>query len=52
MNVSLDASSSPCSWDTDVAKSRVQLRATLPPTGTPVQYIAREVKTIVAESGL
>lgn len=34
----------------DVIKSRVQLRAT-PPTGTPVQYIAREVKTIVAESG-
>lgn len=34
----------------DVVKSRVQLRAT-PPSGTPVQYIAREMKTIVAESG-
>ncbi|KAH9834225.1 mitochondrial carrier [Rhodofomes roseus] len=34
----------------DVVKSRVQLRAT-PPTGTPVQYIAHELKTIVAESG-
>ncbi|KAH9918817.1 mitochondrial carrier [Fomitopsis serialis] len=34
----------------DVVKSRVQLRAT-PPTGTPVQYIARELKTIVLESG-
>ena len=47
----LNASSSPCSWDTDFVKSRVQLRAT-PPTGTPVKYIAREVKTILAESGL
>ncbi|KIM86826.1 hypothetical protein PILCRDRAFT_816075 [Piloderma croceum F 1598] len=35
----------------DVVKSRVQLRAT-PPTGTPVQYIAHELKTIVSESGL
>ncbi|THG99475.1 hypothetical protein EW145_g7259 [Phellinidium pouzarii] len=35
----------------DVIKSRVQLRAT-PPTGTPVQYIAHEFKTIIAESGL
>ncbi|KAJ7182379.1 mitochondrial carrier [Mycena crocata] len=35
----------------DVIKSRVQLRDT-PPTGTPVQYIAREFKTIVAESGV
>jgi hypothetical protein len=35
----------------DVVKSRVQLRAT-PPTGTPVQYIARELKAIVAESGV
>ena len=40
------------SWvDTDVIKSRVQLRAT-PPTGTPVQYIAHEFKAIVSESGL
>lgn len=35
----------------DVIKSRIQLRDT-PPTGTPVQYIAREFKLIVAESGL
>ncbi|TFK33568.1 mitochondrial carrier domain-containing protein [Crucibulum laeve] len=35
----------------DVVKSRVQLRAT-PPSGTPVQYIAHELKTIVAESGV
>jgi len=35
----------------DVVKSRVQLRPT-PPTGTPVQYIAHELKAIVAESGL
>ncbi|KAF8901893.1 mitochondrial carrier [Gymnopilus junonius] len=35
----------------DVAKSRVQLRNT-PPSGTPVQYIAHELKTIVHESGL
>ncbi|KII95460.1 hypothetical protein PLICRDRAFT_34331 [Plicaturopsis crispa FD-325 SS-3] len=34
----------------DVVKSRVQLRTT-PPTGTPVQYIAHELKAIVAESG-
>jgi len=34
----------------DVVKSRVQLRAT-PPTGTPVQYIAHELKAIVSESG-
>ncbi|KAJ7122144.1 mitochondrial carrier [Mycena epipterygia] len=34
----------------DVIKSRVQLRDT-PPTGTPVQYIAREFKLIVSESG-
>ncbi|KAF9256838.1 mitochondrial carrier [Marasmius fiardii PR-910] len=35
----------------DVIKSRVQLRAT-PPTGTPVQYVAHEVKLILAESGV
>ncbi|KAJ7721434.1 mitochondrial carrier [Mycena maculata] len=35
----------------DVIKSRVQLRST-PPTGTPVQYIAREAKAIVAEGGV
>ncbi|KAI0754856.1 mitochondrial carrier [Daedaleopsis nitida] len=34
----------------DVVKSRVQLRPT-PPEGTPVQYIARELKAVVAESG-
>jgi len=34
----------------DVVKSRVQLRQT-PPTGTPVHYIARELKLIVSESG-
>lgn len=34
----------------DVVKSRVQLRAT-PPTGTPVQYIAHELKAIVSEGG-
>jgi len=34
----------------DVVKSRIQLRST-PPTGTPVQYIAHELKAIVAESG-
>ncbi|KAF8873939.1 mitochondrial carrier [Infundibulicybe gibba] len=34
----------------DVVKSRIQLRAT-PPTGTPVQYIFREIKMILAESG-
>jgi len=35
----------------DVVKSRVQLRR-FPPTGTPVQYIARELRDIVHESGL
>ncbi|KAJ3877878.1 mitochondrial carrier domain-containing protein [Lentinula edodes] len=35
----------------DVIKSRVQLRQT-PPIGTPVQYIAHEAKTVLAESGL
>jgi hypothetical protein len=35
----------------DVVKSRIQLRAT-PPKGTPVQYIANELKVIVAESGM
>ncbi|KAJ3823974.1 mitochondrial carrier domain-containing protein [Lentinula raphanica] len=35
----------------DVIKSRVQLRQT-PPMGTPVQYIAHETKTILAESGV
>ncbi|KAJ3723571.1 mitochondrial carrier domain-containing protein [Lentinula guzmanii] len=35
----------------DVIKSRVQLRQT-PPVGTPVQYIAHEAKTVLAESGL
>ncbi|KAI0657300.1 mitochondrial carrier [Cubamyces menziesii] len=34
----------------DVVKSRIQLRAT-PPQGTPVQYIARELKAVVVESG-
>ena len=34
----------------DVVKSRVQLRTT-PPRGTPVQYIAGELKAVVAESG-
>jgi len=34
----------------DVIKSRIQLRST-PPSGTPVQYIAREFKTIIQESG-
>ncbi|EAU91957.2 mitochondrial ornithine transporter 1 [Coprinopsis cinerea okayama7 len=34
----------------DVVKSRIQLRQT-PPTGTPVQYIASELKAIVQESG-
>ncbi|CCM04630.1 uncharacterized protein FIBRA_06814 [Fibroporia radiculosa] len=34
----------------DVVKSRIQLRPT-PPTGTPVQYITRELQTIVSESG-
>ena len=35
----------------DVVKSRIQLRAT-PPTGTPVQYIAHELKAIVQEAGV
>ncbi|KAI0918928.1 hypothetical protein AcW1_003553 [Taiwanofungus camphoratus] len=35
----------------DVVKSRVQLRAT-PPSGTPVQYIAHELKVIASESGM
>ncbi|KAK7057998.1 mitochondrial carrier domain-containing protein [Favolaschia claudopus] len=35
----------------DVVKSRIQLRET-PPTGTPVQYIARELGAVVAEGGL
>ncbi|KAJ7288670.1 mitochondrial carrier [Mycena rebaudengoi] len=34
----------------DVVKSRIQLRGT-PPTGTPVQYIVAELRTIVKESG-
>ncbi|KAI0720611.1 mitochondrial carrier [Cerioporus squamosus] len=34
----------------DVVKSRIQLRAT-PPEGTPVQYIAHEIRTVIAESG-
>ena len=34
----------------DVVKSRVQLRPT-PPEGTPVQYIARELRSVVAEGG-
>ncbi|KZT00528.1 mitochondrial carrier [Laetiporus sulphureus 93-53] len=34
----------------DVVKSRVQLRDT-PPTGTPVQYIARELLAVVHEGG-
>ncbi|KAI0263828.1 mitochondrial carrier [Gloeopeniophorella convolvens] len=38
------------SYPLDVVKSRVQLRTT-PPKGTPVQYIARELKAVVAESG-
>jgi len=35
----------------DVVKSRIQLRTT-PPSGTPTQYIAHELKTIVHESGI
>ncbi|KAF5354351.1 hypothetical protein D9758_010728 [Tetrapyrgos nigripes] len=35
----------------DVIKSRIQLRP-IPPTGTPVQYIAAEFKAILAESGM
>ncbi|RDX53460.1 mitochondrial carrier [Polyporus arcularius HHB13444] len=34
----------------DVVKSRIQLRAT-PPEGTPLQYIVREIRTVIAESG-
>ncbi|KAG6809086.1 hypothetical protein H0H92_001681 [Tricholoma furcatifolium] len=34
----------------DVVKSRIQLRST-PPQGTPLQYIAHELKIIVTESG-
>ncbi|KAJ7626984.1 mitochondrial carrier domain-containing protein [Roridomyces roridus] len=34
----------------DVIKSRVQLRPT-PPTGSPLQYMAHEVRAILAESG-
>ena len=39
------------SYPLDVVKSRVQLRST-PPTGTPVQYIATELKAVVAEGGV
>ncbi|KAI0000968.1 mitochondrial carrier domain-containing protein [Russula vinacea] len=39
------------SYPLDVVKSRIQLRAT-PPRGTPVQYIASELKAVVAESGV
>ncbi|KAI0002232.1 mitochondrial carrier domain-containing protein [Russula compacta] len=39
------------SYPLDVIKSRVQLRTT-PPKGTPVQYIAGELKVVVAESGV
>ncbi|KIM35044.1 hypothetical protein M413DRAFT_449925 [Hebeloma cylindrosporum] len=39
-----------CCYPLDVVKSRIQLRST-PPTGTPVQYIAHELKTVVKESG-
>ncbi|KAH9933530.1 mitochondrial carrier [Amylocystis lapponica] len=42
--------SDPLNFSLDVVKSRVQLRAT-PPSGTPVQYIAHELRAIVAESG-
>ncbi|KAJ7164249.1 mitochondrial carrier domain-containing protein [Mycena filopes] len=35
----------------DVIKSRIQLREA-PPTGTPVQYIAREIRMIIAEAGV
>ncbi|KAI0826947.1 mitochondrial carrier [Trametes gibbosa] len=35
----------------DVVKSRIQLRAT-PPEGMPIQYIARELKLVVSESGV
>jgi len=39
-----------CCYPLDVVKSRIQLRST-PPIGTPVQYIAHELKTVVQESG-
>jgi solute carrier family 25 carnitine/acylcarnitine transporter 20/29 len=39
------------SYPLDVVKSRIQLRTT-PPRGTPVQYIASELKAVVAESGV
>ncbi|KAF8270172.1 mitochondrial carrier domain-containing protein [Lactarius quietus] len=39
------------SYPLDVIKSRVQLRTT-PPKGTPVQYIANELRAIIAESGV
>ncbi|KAL1751960.1 mitochondrial carrier domain-containing protein [Schizophyllum commune] len=39
------------SYPLDVVKSRVQLRPT-PPTGTPVQYIAAELRAVVAEGGV
>lgn len=35
----------------DVVKSRIQLRPT-PPSGTPVRYIAHEIRAIVSESGV
>ncbi|KAJ7086303.1 mitochondrial carrier domain-containing protein [Mycena crocata] len=35
----------------DVIKSRIQLRDT-PPTGTPLQYIFREGRMVIAESGV
>lgn len=35
----------------DVVKSRIQLKFT-PPIGTPIQYIAHELKAIVSESGM
>ncbi|KAE9401005.1 mitochondrial carrier [Gymnopus androsaceus JB14] len=40
----------PC-YPIDVIKSRIQLRET-PPTGTPIQYIAREARAVIAESGV
>ncbi|KAN0125674.1 Mitochondrial carrier domain containing protein, partial [Russula decolorans] len=39
------------SYPLDVVKSRVQLRST-PPSGSPVQYIAGELRAVVAESGV
>ncbi|KAI9465249.1 mitochondrial carrier domain-containing protein [Lactarius psammicola] len=39
------------SYPLDVVKSRVQLRTT-PPKGTPVQYIANELRAVVVESGV